>query len=270
MEALASLRTSVREGNHKKCTTARRRVNDVVFDGETEEKEIPDGLGNPEDVVVMDGEGEKEAKTEDLAGEGETETEYSREVGPPLDDCCPICFSSFTVPCRSNCNHWFCGSCILQFWNYSAISKPCRCPMCSSNIIKLTPEASLFNEQELEVSEVIDRVQRYNSLFVGGVRGAFRKVLEFPLFFRRTLREITDPDRPHYHLNEVRIFAMVLGAFYAATPFEFIPTGRLGIVRLFDYVAIMLVFVLRLVGIYRRRRLAQNVRQLAAAQPLGD
>lgn len=28
---------------------------------------------------------------------------------PPEDDVCPICFCSFTVPCRGNCGHWYCG-----------------------------------------------------------------------------------------------------------------------------------------------------------------
>lgn len=28
---------------------------------------------------------------------------------PPEDDCCPICFGEFKVPCRANCGHWFCG-----------------------------------------------------------------------------------------------------------------------------------------------------------------
>lgn len=35
-----------------------------------------------------------------------------REV-PPDDDVCPICFSDFTVPCRSVCGHWYCGGLIL-------------------------------------------------------------------------------------------------------------------------------------------------------------
>uniref|UniRef100_A0A2P2K0S0 Uncharacterized protein MANES_15G143000 n=1 Tax=Rhizophora mucronata TaxID=61149 RepID=A0A2P2K0S0_RHIMU len=33
--------------------------------------------------------------------------------GPPLDDCCPICFGTFTVPCKANCGHWYCGSSFL-------------------------------------------------------------------------------------------------------------------------------------------------------------
>jgi RING finger protein 170 len=42
-------------------------------------------------------------------------------------------------------------------------------------------------------------------------------------------------------------------------------TGGFRIVTVFDYAAIAMILILRLVGIYRRRRLAQQVRHLAAA-----
>lgn len=35
--------------------------------------------------------------------------------GPPADDCCPICFGSFSVPCRGPCGHWYCGMCLFYF-----------------------------------------------------------------------------------------------------------------------------------------------------------
>lgn len=41
--------------------------------------------------------------------EEKKETGYNREK-PPEDDCCPICFGEFRVPCKANCGHWFCGS----------------------------------------------------------------------------------------------------------------------------------------------------------------
>lgn len=64
------------------------------------------------------------------------------------------------------------GSCILQFWSYSAASKPCKCPMCCQYINKLTPESSLQKrQQEPEVKEVLGNIQRYNRLFTGGVYG---------------------------------------------------------------------------------------------------
>ncbi|PPD75417.1 hypothetical protein GOBAR_DD27654 [Gossypium barbadense] len=148
---------------------------------------------------------------------------------PPDDDCCPICFGSFTVPCRSNCGHWYCGSCILQFWNYSSASMPCKCPMCACKIVNLMPEASLQQQQDQDVTQVLKSVQRYNLLFVGGALGYIQ---------------------------------MVLSIIYRATPFDFLPTGGVGIGRVFDFSAITLVLILRLVGIYRRRRLMRRVRQV--------
>ncbi|XVF67622.1 hypothetical protein PTKIN_Ptkin10aG0136100 [Pterospermum kingtungense] len=147
---------------------------------------------------------------------------------PPDDDCCPICFGSFTVPCRSNCGHWYCGSCILQFWNYSSTSKPCKCPMCTCKIVNLMPEAALEHQpQDQEVTEVLKSVQRYNLLFVGGARGFFQKVRELPFFMKRMFQGLMDPDANDSYITEMRFLALLLSIIYRATPFDFIPTGKL-------------------------------------------
>ncbi|KAK4848627.1 hypothetical protein QYF36_015283 [Acer negundo] len=168
--------------------------------------------------------------------EGKGDTVKDNDA-PPVDDCCPICFGDFTVPCKADCGHWYCANCIMQ---------------------------------EREVTDVLKDIVRYNLLFVGGARGLVQKVRELPLFIKRMFGEMMDPDRNDAYLHEMRLFAMILSTLYAATPFNFIPTGSLGIVRVFDYTAISLVIILRLVGMYRRRRLTQRVRQLAAAQPLDE
>ncbi|KAK8527847.1 hypothetical protein V6N13_085656 [Hibiscus sabdariffa] len=201
---------------------------------------------------------------------------------PPGDDCCPICFGSFTVPCRSDCGHWYCGSCILQFWNYSSASQPCKCPMCACNIVNLMPEATLQQQQQSqEVSEVLKSIQRYNLLFLGGARGFIQKVRELPFFIKRMFQGLMDPDTNDTYIAEMRLFAvkvcrlacmsmMLLSIIYQATRFDFIPTGGLGIGRVFDFSAMALVLILRLVGIYRRRRLMQRVRRLAAMELLEE
>ncbi|OMP01624.1 Zinc finger, RING-type [Corchorus olitorius] len=214
---------------------------------------------------------EAEAETEVRENKAEDSRERKRlSETPPDDDCCPICFGSFTVPCRSNCGHWYCGNCILQFWNYSSASKPCKCPMCTCQIVNLMPEASLHQQQDQEVTEVLKSVQRYNLLFVGGARGFVQKMRELPLFIKRMFRALMDPDTNDSYLAEMRLFAMFLSIIYRATPFDFIPTGSLGIGRVFDFSAVTLVLILRLVGIYRRRRLMQRVRRLAAMESLQE
>ncbi|MBA0731708.1 hypothetical protein Golax_025609 [Gossypium laxum] len=190
---------------------------------------------------------------------------------PPDDDCCPICFGSFTVPCRSNCGHWYCGSCILQFWNYSSASMPCKCPMCACKIVNLMPEASLQQQQDQEVTQVLKSVQRYNLLFVGGALGYIQqKLRQLPFFMKKIFQGLMDPDANDTYIAEMRLFAMVLSIIYRATPFDFLPTGGVGIGRVFDFSAITLVLILRLVGIYRRRRLMRRVRQVATVELLQE
>lgn len=188
--------------------------------------------------------------------------------GPPMDDCCPICFGSFVAPCRAPCGHWYCGGCILEYWNHVAAFRPCKCPMCSRQITKLTPEPSLYQQENLEVSAVLKNVQQYNRLFVGGIYGFILKVLQFPLLMKKVLQAMMDPDRPAAYLGRLRLFALFLGTLYTLSPFDFLPTGRrVDAIDLFDYSAIALSFTLYLVGLYLRRRRLQNVRQLAAIQP---
>lgn len=78
-----------------------RKSNVVVSGGET-------STNDNSSVVIDEGEGAaREAEIEINPRDGD------RIGGPPVDDCCPICFGSFTVPCKANCGHWFCGSVLI-------------------------------------------------------------------------------------------------------------------------------------------------------------
>ncbi|GMQ01885.1 hypothetical protein CsSME_00048352 [Camellia sinensis var. sinensis] len=217
--------------------------------GEMEEPDVvAEGIGNGNNEV-------RERKSEEVVRERET---------PPDDDCCAICFEGFTIPCKTNCGHWFCASCILMFWNYSSALQRCKCPICSRLISKLIPEASLSLRREEDVVQVLKKVQGYNRLFVGGAHGFIMKVYQLPLFFRRYFGGLMDPDRFRLNYYTARLIALLLTVFYEICGFDFIPTGALGVRRVFEYSAIALVVILFLVGICHRSMLRRRVRLLAA------
>ncbi|KAL0335235.1 UNVERIFIED_CONTAM: hypothetical protein Sradi_4735400 [Sesamum radiatum] len=175
------------------------------------------------ETVAGTADGESDAtSTSTTSGEGERRRALMEK--PPTDDVCPICFGGFDVPCRAPCGHWYCvyfaflimclydrtelGSCILQYWNFSASMQPCKCPMCSQLITKLMPEASLHERREVETTKVLQNVGRYNRLFVGGISGFMLKFLAIPLYIKRMCYEMLNPDRPGVYLHEMRVIAV--------------------------------------------------------------
>ncbi|KAK4739631.1 hypothetical protein R3W88_003328 [Solanum pinnatisectum] len=259
----------------------------AVMNSDEEEEEEDMGYKSPDDEVrttsfsgteienEQEGNREPTAEDEDLRELDsasskslvvvETENAFLRTEKPPTDDCCPICFGNFVVPCRGPCGHWYCGGCILQYWNYGAALQPCNCPMCSRKLTDLTPEASLYSQQDAEVIEVLKKVRKYNRLFIGGTYGLMLKVLGLPFYMKRVFNEMMNPDRPGAHLNKLRIFAMFLGLLYTFSPFDFLRIGRQNVIDVFDYSAIALSSVLYLVGLYLRRRRFRHVREMAEA-----
>ncbi|PSS19042.1 E3 ubiquitin-protein like [Actinidia chinensis var. chinensis] len=204
----------------------------------------------------------------------ERKCEKPRDLGvreretPRDDDCCPICFGDFDVPCKTNCGHWYCASCILMLWNYSSALQRCKCPICSRLISKLTPEASLTLRREKEIVEALKKLQRYNRLFVGGARGFIMKVHRLPLLFWRFFGGLMSPERFRFNYYTARIIALLLTVIYEFWGFDFIPTGSLGVRRVFEYSAIALVIMLCLVGICHRLILTLRVRLTAARRPI--
>ncbi|XP_060167675.1 uncharacterized protein LOC132598681 isoform X2 [Lycium barbarum] len=191
----------------------------------TEIEDEQDGNGEP----IVEEEEEDEATSKSLVAvetDNNNNNAFLRAEKPPTDDCCPICFANFVVPCRGPCGHWYCGGCILQYWNYGAALQPCNCPMCSRKLTDLTPESSLYSQQDAEVIEVLKKVRKYNRLFVGGSYGLMLKVLGLPFYMKRVFNEMMNPDRPGAHLNKLRIFAMFLGLLYTLSPFDFLRIGR--------------------------------------------
>uniref|UniRef100_A0A7N0UDZ5 RING-type domain-containing protein n=1 Tax=Kalanchoe fedtschenkoi TaxID=63787 RepID=A0A7N0UDZ5_KALFE len=183
---------------------------------------------------------------------------------PPINDCCPICFDDFSVPCRSNCDHWFCATCILEFWHYGASLKPCKCPFCLRSITSLSPEATLLSSKNLEVSRVLKNVDKYNSLYAGGASGMIMKVRTLPSVIKRCLLDMSDPTRRDYYYCIVRCIALFLSLIYMAGSFDFLPIGFLSTPRFFELCGLIFMGLVQMFGILHRYWLRRRARNLAA------
>ncbi|KAL7119572.1 hypothetical protein ACP275_02G070900 [Erythranthe tilingii] len=186
---------------------------------------------------------------------------------PPTDDVCPICFGDFDVPCRGPCGHWYCGNCILLYWNFCYSFRPCKCPMCSQRITKLTAEASLYHKREVEIRKVLQNVDEYNRLHLGGLSGLTTKLLfAVTLCMKRRFRRMLDDDGPAVILNDMRLIAMFLGLLYSFIPFDFLRIGGLNVNYVLEGTACALTLTVFLVRLYLRRRRLRNLRELADLQ----
>ncbi|XP_051134712.1 uncharacterized protein LOC127253930 [Andrographis paniculata] len=213
---------------------------------------------NMEEDSDTDGLQRAEEEEEDLqvaaneaAIEDVSEGMYHQEI-PPLDDVCPICFDRFTVPCRSNCGHWFCASCILQFWMFRSSMQPCKCPLCCSLIVNLRPESSDLTEPAHDSVEILKKVNQYNGLYISGVLGTFHRMKALPLFIGRILKVLIDPDGLRCIYYIMRLLGLFLALLYEQGEFEFMASGGLGIQRMFDVGASVAVLVLFLIGVGHR------------------
>ncbi|XP_073146507.1 uncharacterized protein [Henckelia pumila] len=184
----------------------------------------------------------------------------------PVDDVCPICFDKFSVPCRTNCGHWFCAGCIMQFWMYRSSIQQCKCPLCCCIINNLAPETSQIVLPTDDDVEVLKKVRQYNGLSLGGMRGLFQKVLALPLLMSRIFRILIAPDGVRCIYYVMRFLGLLLALLYEMGEYEFIPTGGFGIERAFHVGASVLSGTLLVIGIAYRCVLRCRARRLAMLQ----
>lgn len=58
------------------------------------------------------------------------------------------------------------GNCILQVWNHGATLRPSKCPLCRREITLLVPSEAALRMQDMDdITEILQRIERYNRLY---------------------------------------------------------------------------------------------------------
>ncbi|KAM7266421.1 hypothetical protein ACFE04_004318 [Oxalis oulophora] len=172
--------------------------------------------------------------------------------GPPSNDLCSVCHSTFTSPVQANCSHWFCGNCIMLVWEHGSSLQPCKCPLCRRHITLLVPAESLRNRHHPSDAPLLNKIQTYNRLFGANANSFLERLRDLPFLLRRLIRELMDPARTLPLVIRARVYiAMVLSAAYIISPVDILPEGILGIVGLLDDLVLVLMVFLHVAAIYR-------------------
>jgi len=66
---------------------------------------------------------------------------------------CPICLDIMKCACETSCGHYFCGSCLLSFWNQSGSGQKI-CPMDRSIVATVIPSVRMRNFIATNYSEL--------------------------------------------------------------------------------------------------------------------
>ncbi|CAA2981374.1 E3 ubiquitin- ligase RNF170-like isoform X1 [Olea europaea subsp. europaea] len=90
---------------------------------------------------------------------------------PPPGTICPICLSTFIVPCQTNCGHWFCAECILRWSETSRIMKTMNCPKC----LALITSIAVDNSASRRFTAINIRIWSYNATFEMNINRNFLK-----------------------------------------------------------------------------------------------
>ncbi|KAK6115503.1 hypothetical protein DH2020_007772 [Rehmannia glutinosa] len=179
---------------------------------------------------------------------------------PPENDVCSICHTNFHLPCQANCSHWFCGSCILQVWDYGAALQPSKCPLCRREITLLvSSEDSSRRRHRDDVAEILQRIERYNRLYGERSNGLFQRMQDLPFLLKRLLRDVMDPQRSLPHVIRACLFGrMIVSAIYVISPVDIIPEGLLGIIGFLDDLIIIFICFLYVAALYRAVLLSRH------------
>mmetsp|Transcript_580 Transcript_580/g.972 ORF Transcript_580/g.972 Transcript_580/m.972 type:complete len:287 (-) Transcript_580:27-887(-) len=157
-----------------------------------------------------------------------------REGG--LEGECPICLDNYYEPVVTNCNHRFCGSCILDFWEISSNMGTLSCPLCRRSVTLIQPWL-LADEN----SPILDRIARFNRRMAGNAT-FFDRIRDVPSLLGGMRRNMSWRVVFRSLFVIKRLLFIVAGVCYIFSPFDLIPETVFGVIGLIDdFLAFLLI-----------------------------
>lgn len=178
---------------------------------------------------------------------------------PAAGTACPICLNDITMPAQANCGHWYCGTCIIDYWRHSSrTGGQLRCPCCRRGISLLYSGLTQDERDSEEGSRLSDSIGQYNRRHSGLPISFIDRIRDTPTLLGWLLAELFSPRGTalllalHFTLPAVGSVASV--AVYVLSPIDLVPDWS--VIGLLDDVVVFLLLLVFISSLYRTRQAA--------------
>lgn len=183
---------------------------------------------------------------------------------PPAEGECPICLERFLSGVETNCGHWFCAGCVMQYWRTStqgSVGDMVKCPYCRTEVsIFFVADGDEAGGDEGgaagaraggggagAAAGTLQQIREYNQRFSGAPRSVLDHVWDTPILLRRMCQAVFSVQtlarlftlRWLFHVLAVT-GASVGGVLYLIFPYDLVPEAALGFVGYVDDAVVML------------------------------
>ncbi|XP_060072329.1 E3 ubiquitin-protein ligase RNF170-like [Ylistrum balloti] len=167
---------------------------------------------------------------------------------------CPICLGDLVYGVDTNCGHYFCGNCIIAYWQHGTWLGAVACPVCRQQVTLLllafTVEEN--NNDSPEKTNIMNEISRYNRRFSGQPRSIGEHLRDLPTLMRHFVGEFFSVGGLiwMFRLRVIVCFAAAL--VYFISPLDIIPEAMFGIFGFLDDLFILLLLAIYISIIYRQ------------------
>uniref|UniRef100_A0A2D4PT41 RING-type domain-containing protein n=1 Tax=Micrurus surinamensis TaxID=129470 RepID=A0A2D4PT41_MICSU len=165
----------------------------------------------------------------------------------PNDLSCPICLHTANFPVETNCGHFFCGYCLIQYWKHGSWLSAINCPLCRQKVFFLYT----CSEYQLDkkIKQTFYDIRTYNKRFSGHPQSFIDHLYDMPLLLLVILRGIFTLAS----LVWIFLFRVVIcffGTIMCSTcPLEGMPEPLCGILQTADNLAVILLLLISFISI---------------------
>ena len=170
---------------------------------------------------------------------------------------CPICLNDVVMATQANCGHWYCGTCIVDYWRHSSrTGGQLRCPCCRRGISLLRPGLTRDERESEEGSRLSASIGQYNRRHSGLPISLMERVRDTPTLLRWLLAELFSP-RGTALLLALRFTLPAVGsvlsaAVYVLSPIDLLPDWS--VIGLMDDVLVFLLLLVFISSLYRTQQ----------------